>query len=173
MRRTHPQNFTKSLPSLCSETFKHRMQTVLPCRDRLGRRVFLFRAGVWDPAAVSPADIFSANYICLELLATEPKTQIAGLVVVVDMSGFNFTQVMSVSTDYVRSVASVIQNTFPLRFREIHIINESYLFDVIYALIRPFLSETIRSRVSRGITPILCTYLLVLTLFSLDPVPWR
>ena len=39
------------------------------------------------------------------------------------------------------------QNTFPLRFREIHILNESYLFDIVYTLTKPFLSERIRNRV--------------------------
>ena len=116
-------------------------------RDKFGRRVFLFRAGVWDPCAVSLSDIFAANYICLELMAREPKTQIAGLVMVVDMSGLTFNHIMNVSSEYVKSVASVIQSTFPLRFREIHIVHESYLFDFAFALIKPFLSETIRGRV--------------------------
>lgn len=147
MRRNHSHNFAKSLPSLCSDVFSHKMQTVLPHRDRFGRRVFLFRAGIWDPNAVSPTDVFAANYICLEMMASEVKTQIAGIVVIVDMAGFSFSHLVSISADYLRSVADVIQNAFPLRFREIHIINESYLFDFIYALLRPFLSETIKSRI--------------------------
>jgi hypothetical protein len=109
MRRNNPANFVKSLPSLSSDIFSHRMQTVLPHRDKLGRRVFLFRAGIWDPTAVSPADIFAANYICLELMAREAKTQIAGLCMIVDMSGFSLSQVLNVTSEYVRSVASIIQ----------------------------------------------------------------
>ena len=57
-------------------------QTVLPHRDALGRRVFLFRAGDWDPAAVPPGDVFAANFLCLEMMAREAKTQVAGIVVV-------------------------------------------------------------------------------------------
>ena len=75
MRRNHSHNFAKSLPSLCADVFSHKMQTVLPHRDRFGRRVFLFRAGIWDPNAVSPTDVFAANYICLEMMASEVKTQ--------------------------------------------------------------------------------------------------
>jgi len=102
---------------------------------------------MWDPSTTSPEDIFAANYLCLEMMAREARTQVAGVVTVVDMTGFGLAQAMQVSVDYVRSVAAVIQNTFPLRFREIHVINESYLFDIVFALIKPFLSETIRSRV--------------------------
>ena len=76
MRRNHSANFAKSLPSLCADVFPHKMQAVLPHRDRLGRRVFLFRAGIWDPSAVSPTDVFAANYICLEMMASEVKTQV-------------------------------------------------------------------------------------------------
>ena len=75
MRRNHSHNFSKALPSLCADVFSHKMQTVLPHRDRSGRRVFLFRAGIWDPSAVSPTDVFAANYICLEMMASEVKTQ--------------------------------------------------------------------------------------------------
>ena len=81
MRRNHSDNFAKSLPSLCADVFPHKMQTVLPHRDRLGRRVFLFRAGIWDPSAVSPTDVFAANYICLEMMAREVKTQVRLLTV--------------------------------------------------------------------------------------------
>ena len=171
MRKTWPDNFKKALPSLAKNIFKHQQQTVLPHRDRQGRRIFLFRAGIWDPSAVSPSDISAANYLLLEMIVREPKTQIAGLIMIVDMSGFGFGQVMHVTTDYVKSVANMIQvrtfastllfqilklmslmslfqNSFPMRFREIHIINESSLFHIVFSLIRPFLSERIRSRVS-------------------------
>ena len=149
LRQRCPQNFTKALPSLARDIFSYAQQTVLEHRDALGRRVFLFRAGAWEPASVPPGDVFAANYLCLEMMAREAKTQVAGIVVVVDMGGLSFNHIMNISSDYVRSVANVIQNTFPLRFREIHIVNESYLFDLVFALIKPFLSETIRSRVRK------------------------
>ncbi|TRY72381.1 hypothetical protein TCAL_04745 [Tigriopus californicus] len=147
MRKCNPENFDKALPSLAKSIFSHQQQTVLPCRDRNGRRIFLFRAGIWDPYQVTPGDIFAANYLLLEMIAREAKSQVAGLVMVVDLAGFCFSHIMNVSKDHVRSVANIIQNTFPLRFREIHIVNESYLFDIVFALIKPFLSETIRSRI--------------------------
>lgn len=109
MRRTWPHNFEKSLPSLSKATFGHQQQTVLAHRDKLGRRVFLFRAGKWDPYKTSPSDIFAANYLLLETIVREPKTQIAGLVVVVDMSEFSFTHMISVTTEHIKSVAQIIQ----------------------------------------------------------------
>ncbi len=109
MRKSHPQNFARALPSSAKRIFTHGQQTVLERRDSIGRRVFLFRAGAWDPYLVSPADIFAANYLCLEMVAREQKSQVSGLVMAVDMAGFSLSQVMHVTTEYVRSVANIIQ----------------------------------------------------------------
>ena len=153
MRRRYPQNFTLlDSGDLCQVTSVlckgPCQQSVLPHRDREGRRVFLFRAGAWNLTEKTTADIFAANLLCLEAVAREPRTQVSGIVVVVDMADFGLSHALNVGgVEYVRSVADVIQNAFPLRFREIHIINESYLFDMVFALIKPFLSERIKARI--------------------------
>jgi len=90
---------------------------------------------------------YSSNFMCLELMAKEQKTQISGIVALIDMEGFGWDHIMQLTVDYIRNVVSLVQNSFPIRFREIHIINESYLFDVTYALVKPFLSEKIRNRI--------------------------
>merc|ERR1712096_386794 len=89
----------------------------------------------------------SSNFMCLELMAKEHKTQISGIVALIDMDGFGWDHIMQLTVDYIRNVVSLVQNSFPIRFREIHIFNESYLFDVTYALVKPFLSEKIRNRI--------------------------
>lgn len=139
-------NFEKSLPSTCSGTFSHQIQTVLPHRDTKARRVFIFRVGMWDPALVSKEDLFSANYLCLELMAREPKTQISGIIAVVDMSGLSWSHWMQMSYDYIQSMVGMVQNSFPVRFKEIHIINESAIFQVAFSLVKPFLTEKMKQR---------------------------
>jgi len=147
MRSRDPENFEKTLPSLAKESLECCLQTVLPHRDQLARRVFMFRAGKWNPSITSPQDIFSTNLMCLELIAREQKSQISGIVAIVDMAGFGWEHIVQLSVEYVRNVVSLVQNSFPIRFREIHIVNESYMFDIIYALVKPFLSEKIRNRI--------------------------
>jgi len=147
MRSRRPSSFEKSLPSLCSDIFTYQLQTILPHRDRLARRVFVFRSGRWDTTTTTPQDIFSANYLCLEMMAREQKTQISGIVALVDMADFGWYHVMQLSVSYIKSLASLIQSTFPLRIREIHIVNESYLFDIVFTLLKPFLTDKIRNRI--------------------------
>jgi len=147
MRSRSPQNFLKSLPSLAKDTLDCQLQNVLSHRDSLARRVFIFRVGKWNTATTTPEEIFSSNFMCLELMAKEHKTQISGIVALIDMDGFGWDHIMQLTVDYIRNVVSLVQNSFPIRFREIHIFNESYLFDVTYALVKPFLSEKIRNRI--------------------------
>jgi len=147
MRSRSPQNFGKSLPSLGKAVLECELQTVLPHRDSQARRVMILRLGRWDTSYTTPEDIFSTNLMCLELLAKEQRTQISGIVALVDMEGFGWEHMMQLSVDYIKNVVSLVQNSFPIRFREIHIINESYLFDMTYALVKPFLSEKIRTRI--------------------------
>ena len=50
--------------------------TVMPTRDRHGRRVYIFRPGKWDPDRFTFTDMYSLGYMISELLALEPKTQV-------------------------------------------------------------------------------------------------
>jgi len=58
MRSRSPQNFMKSLPSLAKDTFDCQLQNVLPHRDNLARRVFIFRVGKWNTVTTTPEEIF-------------------------------------------------------------------------------------------------------------------
>ncbi len=50
--------------------------SILPWRDRYGRRVFLFRPGNWDPDRFTFTDCYALGYMLSELIAFEPKTQV-------------------------------------------------------------------------------------------------
>jgi len=145
-RLNFKQNFERSLPSSSKDIFLHQIQTVLLHRDKQARRVFIFRVGKWNPTLVSREEVFSANYLCLELMAQEQKTQVSGIIAVVDMAGMSCCHWKQMSMDYIQSMVGMIQNSFPLRFREIHIINECRLFNMAFTLVKPFLTEKMKQR---------------------------
>ena len=47
--------------------------------------------------------------LCLELMSLEVKTQISGIVIVLDMKDLGFNHIMNVTTEHVKSIANVIQ----------------------------------------------------------------
>ena len=49
--------------------------------------------GQWDPDTVPVEAYYASAYVLMELVATEVKTQIAGVTVVNDVSGFGFKHI--------------------------------------------------------------------------------
>ena len=70
----------------------NRFQKAVRCifRDRNGRRVYIFRPGNWEPSKVSFGMLFSAAYSMMELMSMEPKTQVAGVTMIMDANGYGY-----------------------------------------------------------------------------------
>lgn len=83
----------------------------------------------------------------MEHAIRDPCTQIGGLVVLLDMSGLNFTHAKFMSPHLAKRTVEVIQEAFPMRFKAFHILHEPFYFDAILAILRPFLKEKIKNRV--------------------------
>jgi hypothetical protein len=49
--------------------------------------------GQWDPDTVPVEEFYASAYVLMELVAREVKTQIAGITVVNDVSGFGFKHI--------------------------------------------------------------------------------
>jgi len=145
-RLDHPEYFACCQPQLVQKVLEAGIVTILPIKDKEARRVLLFRVGRWDPYVISREDVFSAMILLLEVLAREPFTQISGIVALVDMGGLSWGHWRLMSMDYVRAMVATVQGAFPIRFREIDIVNESFIFQAAYGLVSPFLTAKIRGR---------------------------
>ncbi|XP_052125502.1 alpha-tocopherol transfer protein [Frankliniella occidentalis] len=115
--------------------------TVFPYRDQEGRRIMLFKMGNWDPSKVHIDDIFRATLIVLELGTMEPKTQINGGVVIFDLQGIGLQHAWQVTPTIAAKVIQLLETTLPMRTMAIHILNESWVFDIIYGLFSPLLAD--------------------------------
>ncbi|XP_068084830.1 clavesin-2-like [Anabrus simplex] len=147
MKLRSPELFKVPRPSEKSYILEMQVQNMLEDRDSYGRRVYIFRVEKCDAAAVSIEDIFRTNVMALEHIVEEPETQIAGLTVIVDMNGFGLQHAKFLSPYYARRTVEVIQETFPLRFKGFHVINQPFYFDAVFAVLKPFLKEKIRRRI--------------------------
>jgi len=127
--------------------FNQRMQVITNNRDHLGRRIFIFRAGQWNPKISTSDDVFRCNVFCLQRLASDSETQIKGIVSIVDLKNLGIHHVRHVTPSYAKKIASLIQDCFPLRFQAIHLINEPWIFNIILSIILPLLSEKIQKRI--------------------------
>ena len=125
---------------------------MLKHRDQYGRRVYIYRPGKWNPDKVHFNEIFCGGYALSELVAMETKytkffdyfesfhslnsrTQIAGVTTIADADGFGLKQLRNFTLEHARSAASFVQDSFPLWFRSIHIVNASRIFYIVRILL--------------------------------------
>ncbi|GJQ82976.1 hypothetical protein Trydic_g15796 [Trypoxylus dichotomus] len=147
MKLKCPELFRCPLPSECEAVFQLQAQNMLSKRDQFGRRVYIIRVDNFDSSRATIDEIFRTNVLALEHMARETETQIAGLVVVLDMSGLALNHAKFFTPYYAKKTVQLVQETFPLRFKGFHIINEPFYFDAIMAVLKPFLKEKMKKRI--------------------------
>lgn len=98
---------SKNLPELRPQLDK-RFASVCKSRDQLGRRIFVFRAGKWNPDETTLDDIFRCNLYILQRLAMEPESQLNGIVAIVDMAGMPLSRARLFTADHAKKIAQLL-----------------------------------------------------------------
>ncbi|KAJ7338870.1 hypothetical protein JRQ81_012772 [Phrynocephalus forsythii] len=120
---------------------------VLKERDLHGSKVLIYRVGHWDPKMFTVYDAFRVSLISSELIVRETETQRNGVKVIFDLHGWRFAHAFQISPTVVKIIAAVLTDSFPLKVRGIHLINEPLFFHPFFAIIKSFLPEKIKARV--------------------------
>lgn len=92
-------------------------------------------------------EVFKGCVIFLEAAMLEPETQVNGAVVIFDMDGLSLQQTWQFTPQFAKRIVDWLQDAVPLRIKAIHIINQPKIFQVVFALFKPFLREKLRSRI--------------------------
>lgn len=172
MKRESPDLFHVSPVTDMQELLKMQIQQTLPHNDENGSIVHIFRVRKYeknqnfiffwlnfenyhflylencDPYKWPAELVFRTNICSLEHAVRDPRAQIAGSVILLDMAGLRFAHAKYLSPHLAKRSAEVIQDSFPMRFKAFHILHEPFYFDAILALIKPFMTEKMRKRVS-------------------------
>ncbi|XP_077989663.1 alpha-tocopherol transfer protein-like [Glandiceps talaboti] len=167
VRKNYPDIYANLLPSKIQHVWENNLQAALPCRDKDGRIVIIFRPGKWNASKFPIIDIIKANFLSLEKLLEDEETQVNGVVIIIDLSGFGFYHATQIGPIFAKKVTSIfqpcfwfrevnlfllqldsiLQNAMPVRIKGIHYINEPRIFDAVFAIIRPFLKEKLKNRI--------------------------
>lgn len=147
-KQKHHNAYDGLKPSNEKNVFDQNILTVLPNRDQLGRRILIIELGKkWKPKKCSLDEVFKGCVLYLEAAMLEPATQIAGAVVIFDMDGLSMSQVPYFTPAFAKRIVDWLQDAMPLRVKNIHIVNQPYIFNVVFSVFKAFLREKLKSRV--------------------------
>nr|CAH7740996.1 unnamed protein product [Callosobruchus chinensis] len=141
----HPKYGINITPHCVRHVFDHEVFRFLPSRATGGARVMIMNVGTkWNPKVVKLEDMFRAVMVAIEIAMLEPKTQLGGVHVILDMSGLSLVHIYQFSPQLAKLILDWVQECAPTRLKGIHVINQSFIFDVLYKMFKPFLGEKIK-----------------------------
>lgn len=135
-------------PSKEKNIFDQDILTVMPNRDQHGRRMLIIELGKkWKHNKCSLDEVYKGCVLYLEAAMLEQHTQIAGAVVIFDMDGLTLQQTWQFTPPFAKRIVDLLQEAMPIRLKNLHIVNQPYVFNMVFALFKPFLREKLRSRI--------------------------
>ncbi|XP_033949554.1 alpha-tocopherol transfer protein isoform X2 [Pseudochaenichthys georgianus] len=146
-RRESPEISRCLSPSSVLGLLNTTYHAVLPQRDHSGSRVLIYRIGQWDPKDWLAFQVFSVSLMTSEIISMETETQTQGLKAIFDLQGWSLGHALQFNPSLARKISSVLSDSFPLKVRGIHLVNEPMFFRPVLAMIRPFLPDKIRKRI--------------------------
>ncbi|CAB1447223.1 unnamed protein product [Pleuronectes platessa] len=146
-RRESPEISGCLSPSSVLGLLSTSYHAVLPQRDHAGSRVLVYRIGQWNPKDWSAFQVFQVSLMTSEIICMETQTQRRGLKVIFDLQGWCLGHAMQINPSIAKKISSVLSESFPLKVRGIHLVNEPMFFWTVFAIIRPFLPDKIKQRI--------------------------
>lgn len=121
---------------------------VLTNLDQDGRRMPIIHCGkIWDTKKVTAEQLFRIFYLIHIAALIEENTQVHGVVVIMDFDGLGMSQIASLTPAWSKRLLTFIQHAMPIRLKQVHIVNQPFMFNVVWKLFKPFVREKLSKRV--------------------------
>ena len=118
-------------------------------RRRDGSVAIQIRPEKWDPDTVPFTDNFKTLILLLEKLIEDEENQVHGFTIINNQINVPFTTIFRVSqTEQMRKgvFPELLQDSFPGRFKGMHLVNQAWYISLVLGIIRPFMKQKMRER---------------------------
>jgi len=145
--KSYPAIISLASPKQLDSVWKNKLNTILETRDSFGRRVYIFRLGVWDPATTPTNEFYASAFLYFYLMSKEVKTQIAGVTVIADITNFGLKHISCLGLEQIKCIAALLTGSVPVWFRRIHVVHHPRVFNILYKMIKPFLVPRVKENI--------------------------
>ncbi|XP_034175121.1 alpha-tocopherol transfer protein isoform X1 [Osmia lignaria lignaria] len=146
-KEEHPEIHQDVSPVEMKHIGEDDVMTVPAYRTQCGRRMMIYRLGNWDPRKYSVEEIFKATVIVLELGVLEPRAQILGGVAIFDLEGITMAHAWTITPQVANMVTALMVSAFPMKTYAIHILHQSWVFDVMFSVFKPLLDVRMQNKI--------------------------
>ncbi|CAH0549250.1 unnamed protein product [Brassicogethes aeneus] len=119
----------------------------LPGLTPNGRRVILMRGKDKDVETPNLADVMKVCLMIGDIRLAEEEVGVAGDIYILDATVATAQHFSKISPAIVKKFLVCVQEAYPVKLKEVHVINVSSFVDTIINWVKPFLKEKIRERI--------------------------
>ena len=142
MRKNFPHFFLP--PSKVMQVFEDEVFTLAVNEEDEERTLLIFQPGKWDPKKY-PADVIAAGPVPFFEMICAVYGQV-NVIEILDFDQVTWKQFTAMPVTLHKQSADLTERAMPITFSNIHIVNQGKLVDMLWAIMKPFVSDEMKKK---------------------------
>lgn len=142
MRKNFPHFFLP--PSKVIQVFEDEVFTLAVNEEDEERTVLIFQPGKWDPKKY-PADVIAAGPVPFFEMICAVYGQV-NVIEILDFDQVTWKHFTAMPVALHKQSADLTERAMPIIFSNIHIVNQGKLVDMLWAIMKPFVSDEMKKK---------------------------